>query len=129
MSRLILQAVSGESKFTDVIFHLELFMSVSYADTGMPVSGLTAKHVRLCSPQGKLFDAHIAACNETTWDRGGENAGCYTVSVSITKDGGKQMLEWLEGEYYPFGIQVRFTDSQSQTHFGQTVTRIQSLGK
>jgi hypothetical protein len=35
----------------------------------------------------------------------------------------------MEGEFYPFGVQVRFKDPSGATHLGQTVVRIQSLGK
>ncbi len=130
MPRLIVEAVSGESKFTDVVFHLELFVSVSDALTGAPISGLLPDHFRLCTPSGKLFDATIAAGIEATWPRSnGEHSGCYALGITITREGGKQKIEWIEGEYYPFGIQVRYADDQSQIHAGQTVVRVQSLGK
>jgi len=130
MARLIIEAVSGESKFSDIMFHLELFVSVSDAKTGIPVSGLRPEHFRLSSPVGKLFDMTISSQTEAAWD-GVQNdgAGCYSLGVSISKDGGKQKLEWIEGEFYPFGIQVRFTDDQNELYMGQTVVRVQSLGK
>ncbi len=130
MSRLIVEAVSGESKFTDIVFHLELFVSVSDANSGAPISGLLPDHFRLCSPSGKVFDTSISAGVEAAWSRsGGEQSGCYALGITIAKDGGKQNLEWMEGEYYPFGIQVRYTDDHNEVHAGQTVVRVQSLGK
>jgi hypothetical protein len=130
MSRLIVEAVSGESKFIDIVFHLELFVSVSDAKTGAPVSGLAPDHFRLCSPSGKLFDTLISAGIEASWGHvQGDAAGCYSLGISISKDGGKQKLEWMEGEYYPFGVQVHYVDDQNEAHMGQTVVRIQSLGK
>jgi hypothetical protein len=130
MSRLIVEAVSGESKFIDIVFQLELFVSVSDSQTGAPVSGLMLDSFRLCAPSGALFDTVIAAGTEAAWGGvHGESSGCYSLSVSISMDSGKNKLEWVEGEYYPFGIQVQFTDDNNSTHMGQTVVRIQSLGK
>ena len=130
MSRLIVEAVSGESKFIDIVFQLELFVSVSDAQTGAPVSGLMLDNFRLCAPSGALFDTVIAAGTEAAWDGAkGETSGCYSLSVSISKEGDKNKLEWVEGEYYPFGIQVQYTDDDGNQHMGQTVVRVQSLGK
>jgi hypothetical protein len=130
MSRLIVAAVSGESKFTDIVFHLELFVSVSDAQSGAPISGLMPDHFRLCSPSGKVFDTTIAACNEADWPQShGEHSGCYALGITIPRGDGKQKVEWVEGEFYPFGIQVRYTDEHNEVHAGQTVVRVQSLGK
>jgi hypothetical protein len=130
MPRLIVEAVSGESNFTDILFHLELFVSVSDANTGIPVSGLRPEHFRLCSPVGKLYDMNISTQSEANWNLvENEGSGCYSFGIAIAKDSGKQKLEWIEGEYYPFGIQVCFTDDRNELYMGQTVVRIQSLGK
>jgi hypothetical protein len=129
MSRLIVEAVSGESKFTDIVFNLELFVSVSDATSGAPISGLQAEHFRLCSPSGKVFDSAISSSAEAFWSRSAEHAGCYALGITIAKDAGKQKLEWMEGEFYPFGVQVRYTDEHNEVHAGQTVVRVQSLGK
>jgi hypothetical protein len=130
MSRLIVEAVSGESKFIDIVFQLELFVSVCDAATGAPVSGLMLDNFRLCAPSGALFDTVIAAGTEAAWDGSKEErAGCYSLSISISKESSKTKREWIEGEYYPFGIQAFYTDDNGQTHMGQTVVRVQSLGK
>jgi hypothetical protein len=126
MSRLIVQAVSGESKFIDVAFQLSLFVSVT-TDTGAPVSGLAIDNFRLCAPSGSLFGIGISSGAEANWNSG-DSAGCYSLNVTISRDQ-KQKLEWIEGEYYPFGIQVQFNDEHNHPHMGQTVVRVQSLGK
>jgi len=129
MARLVIDAVSGESKFVDIARHLELFVCVSDALTGVPISGLQPKHFRLCSPAGKVFGTKVEACTETTWEKGGnDSTGCYALSVVVTQEGSSKQLEWLEGEFYPFGIQVRFSDDTKEVHMGLTVVRIQSLG-
>jgi hypothetical protein len=129
MSRLIIEAVSGESKFVDVISRLELFVTVCHAETGAPISGLQPKHFRLCAPSGKLFGAVVDTCEEAVWDKANTDpSGCYALSIAISKEDGHPM-EWIEGEFYPFGIQVRYSDSNKLVHMGQTVVHVQSLGK
>src|SRR5262245_16942720 len=111
MSRLVIEAVSSESKFTDVVFQLELFVSVSDAVTGGPISGLGPDHFRVCAPSGKIFDTVISGCEEAAWGRSsGEPSGCYVLSIGISKEGTQEKVEWTEGEFYPFGVQVRYTD-------------------
>jgi hypothetical protein len=130
MSRLLVTAVSGESKFLDIVFHLELFVCVVDANTGEPITGLLADHFRLCSPVGMVYGSVISACTEATWNpQNTEGAGCYSLNIAVSKDVEKQKLEWMEGEFYTFGIQARYTDESQATHIGQTVVRVQSLGK
>ena len=103
---------------------------VSDALTGVPMSGLQPKHFRLCSPTGKIFDTAVDTCSEARWEKADTApSGCYALSVVVKKEGGGKPLEWLEGEFYPFGVQVRFSDDTKEIHMGQTVVRIQSLGK
>jgi hypothetical protein len=129
MARLIVKAVSGESKFVDIAFHLELFVSVSDSLTGVPIAGLQPRHFRLCSPTGKVFGTKVDTCVETPWEKGNsESSGCYALSIVITQGDGGEKLEWMEGEFYPFGVQVRFSDDTKEIHMGQTVVRVQSLG-
>jgi hypothetical protein len=128
MARLMVEAVSGESKFVDVAHRLELFVCVTDALTGMPISGLQPKHFRLCAPPGKVFGSEVDTCTETVWNKANSDpTGCYALSVVVTKESGDP-LQWLEGEFYPFGIQVRFSDDTKEIHMGQTVVRVQSLG-
>lgn len=126
MSRLIVQAVSGESKFVDVAFQLALFVSVT-TESGAAVSGLALDNFRLCAPAGSLFGIAVSSGAEATWNNG-DNAGCYSLNVTISRDQSSNH-EWIEGEYYPFGIQVQFNDEHNNPHMGQTVVRVQSLGK
>jgi hypothetical protein len=130
MPRLIVEALSGESKYVDVINRLELFVTVCDATTGTPIPGLQPKHFRICAPNGKLFGISVDTCTEAVWDQSSTDpTGCYALSIAITQDGNGHPLEWIEGEFYPFGIQVLFIDNNKQVHRGQTIARIQSLGK
>jgi len=130
MPRLIVDAVSGESKFIDIAYQLELFVTVCDAASGAPISGLMSDHFRACSPAGALFDITIGTCVESAWDaESGEGSGCYSLSVSLSQGDGAEPIAWLEGEFYPLGIQVRYEDQLGEAHMGQTVVRVQSLGK
>lgn len=130
MPRLIVDAVSGESKFIDIAYQLELFVTVCDATGGAPVSGLCDHHFRACAPAGALFDIAINGCTESNWDaESGEGTGCYSLSVSLSQGANAQPIPWLEGEFYPLGIQVRYADQNGESHMGQTVVRVQSLGK
>ena len=129
MPRLIVEAVSGESRFTDIAYQLELFVSITDAISGLPIAGLQREHFRLCSPNGKVFDAVIGTCTEAPWiGSSGERSGCYALGITIARDD-KQKIEWIEGEYYPFGVQAFYADESSAVHYGQCVVRVQSLGR
>jgi hypothetical protein len=132
MTRLIVEAVSGETKFVDLRSRLELFVSVARAADGSPVTGLKAQDFRFCSPAGTVYGLTLEGGREATWEGvESEGTGCYSLSIAFKPEpsGRNPAREWMEGEFYPFGIQVRFRDSTGATHFGQTVVRIQSLGK
>ena len=131
MTRLIVEAVSGETKFVDLRSRLELFVSVARAADGSPVTGLKAQDFRFCSPAGTVYGLTLEGGREATWEGAeSEGTGCYSLSIAFKPEGGRNAArEWMEGEFYPFGIQVRFKDSSGATHLGQTVVRIQSLGK
>lgn len=131
MTRLIVEAVSGETKFVDLRSRLELFVSVARAADGSPVTGLKAQDFRFCSPAGTVYGLTLEGGREATWE-GAENegTGCYSLSIAFKPESGRTPArEWIEGEFYPFGVQVRYRDSSGATHLGQTVVRIQSLGK
>jgi hypothetical protein len=130
MSRLIVEAVSSETRFVDLRSRLELFVSVSRASDGAPVTGLQTKDFRFCSPAGNVYGLTLEGGREAVWEGTSEAAGCYSLSVAFKGEGGRTPArEWVEGEFYPFGIQVRFKDAAGALHAGQTVVRIQSLGK
>lgn len=130
MTRLIVEAVSGETRFVDLRSRLELFVSVSHARNGAPVTGLRTQDFRFCSPAGTVFGLTLERGPEAQWEGTSEPAGCYSLSVAFKPEGGRRPArEWVEGEFYPFGIQVRYQDSAGVVHLGQTVVRVQSLGK
>jgi hypothetical protein len=130
MSRLIVEAVSSETRFVDLRSRLELFVSVSRAADGSPVTGLETGDFRFCSPAGTVYGLTLEGGREATWEGTSEAAGCYSLSVAFKGEAGRSPVrEWVEGEFYPFGIQVRFKDSAGALHAGQTVVRVQSLGK
>ncbi len=131
MARLIVEAVSEEYRSVDVVWHLLLFVSVSRADDGAPVTGLKQEDFRICSPLGSVLELKLLGGSEAQWEPADiESAGCYSLSV-IRKweSGGPAIFEWVKGEFYPFGIQVRVRDKAGLAHIGQTVVRIESLGK
>lgn len=130
MGRLIVEAVSSETKFVDLRSRLELFVTVSRASDGSPVTGLETQDFRFCSPAGTVYGLTLEGGREATWEGLTEAAGCYSLSVAFRPEGGRAPTrEWVEGEFYPFGVQVRFKDSAGTLHSGQTVVRVQSLGK
>ena len=132
MTRLIVEAVSGETKFVDLRSRLELFVSVAHAADGAPVTGLKAQDFRFCSPAGTVYGLTLEGGREASWEGSdSEGTGCYSLSIAFKPEssGRNPAREWMEGEFYPFGIQVRFRDASGVTHLGQTVVRIQSLGK
>lgn len=130
MARLIVEAVSGESRFVDVAGQLVLFVSVTRQD-GTAVTGLKAPHFRVTAPAGSVYGLALQRVEEARWDGAAtEPAGCYTLNIAFQVDARtSEKREWIEGEFYAFAIQVRFTESGNQAHSGQTVVRIESLGK
>jgi hypothetical protein len=130
MGCLIVEAVSGESRFVDVAGQLVLFVSVTRPD-GLPVTGLKAQHFRVAAPAGSVYGLVLQRVEEAHWEgAAAESAGCYTLSIAFQSDARtNEKREWIEGEFYPFAIQVRFTEGGNQAHSGQTVVRIESLGK
>ena len=132
MARLLVEAVSREYTSVDRVWHLMLFVSVSRADDGSPVTGLKQEHFRICSPLGHVLDMNLVGGSEAQWEpTDTEPAGCYSLSVTRKQEtGGPPILEWVKGEFYPFGIQVRVRDRKTkETHLGQTVVRVESLGR
>jgi hypothetical protein len=132
MTRLIVEAVSGETKFVDLRSRLELFVSVARAADGAPVTGLKAQDFRFCSPAGTVYGLTLEGGREATWEGAeSEGTGCYSLSIAFKPEpsGRTPKREWMEGEFYPFGLQVSYKDAAGATHLGQTVVRIQSLGK
>ena len=132
MARLIVEAVSREYKSADAAWRLTLFVSVSRADDGAPVTGLALSAFRICSPLGELLDLELLEGREACWEPDDtEPAGCYALDVRRKWEGGGTPVQpWTKGEFYSFGIQVRRHDEASgTTDRGQTVIRVESLGQ
>lgn len=127
MARLLVEAVTGESKLTDIVWEIAVDVSVSRVDDGSSVTGLAAKNFRVASSLGSVYDFKLGA-HEWKWEpQDTEPAGCYRLGISITP--GPQ--EFLEGQIYKFGIQVRtFDDSRPPkvTDQGQTIVALVSEG-
>ena len=131
MSRLIVAAVSAESRFVDVAGRLVLFVSVSRQDDGAPVAGLKLQHFRIAAPVGSVYGLNLESVEEAKWEgQQPEDAGCYSLSVALQSDANNgEQREWIEGEFDAFAVQVRFNTGGTQMHSGQAVIRVESLGK
>jgi hypothetical protein len=125
MARLIVEAVTNENTGSDSVGRLNLFVSVSRADDGTPVTGLTKDNFRISSSIGIVIDPAVSSTvSEAKWEPGdSELSGCYR--ISILRGGGDN---WSKGELYAFGIQVRVNEGGSPVHFGQTAVSVTSLG-
>ncbi len=140
MGRLIISAVSNESRRVDVVGRLLVFVSVSQAADGQPVSGLSRENFRIVSAAGLVVDPTPALVSEVEWEAAtGEFSGCYRLSINQSRSGGDesgQAPPWIPGESYAFGIQVRVLEAheidgqtvQIPVDFGQTVLQVTSLG-
>lgn len=140
MARLIVSAVSNESHSVDVVGRLLVFVSVSRASDGQPVTGLGLDNFRIASSLGSVLDPRLALVSEVEWEPASqEPSGCYRLSIERGRlAAGESELSgaWLKGESYAFGIQVRvfethLIDGQSvevPVDWGQVVLRVSSLG-
>lgn len=140
MARLIVFAVSNESHSVDVEGRLLVFVSVSRASDGQPVTGLGLDNFRIASSLGSVLDPRLAVVSEVEWEPGSqEPSGCYRLSIERGRTSmGKSEPsgQWMKGEWYAFGIQVRVfemhsIDGQSvevPVDWGQVVLQVGSLG-
>lgn len=130
MSRLIVEAVSQESKSSDLVWHLEIYVSVSHADSGKPVTGLTLENFRVCAFVGLILELKLHSASESEWEtQDTEPSGCYRISITRKSESESAVQKWTKGEFYSFGIQARIFDKKSKvTDAGQTVVRVESLG-
>jgi hypothetical protein len=131
MARLIVDAVSQESKSVhDDGYVLVLFASVSYADTGAPVNGLTAEHFRVSSPLGAVFEMNILGSQEVDWEPADTDAaGCYSLRITRKWAHTGELSEWNKLEASCFGLQVRVPGEDDAVHMGQTTLRQESLAR
>src|SRR5215469_8670282 len=99
MSRLIVKAVSAESTVS-ASSDGSLYVSVSRATNGKPVTGLSEKNFR-ATVEGE--DLIINAFGESLWSHpGGETTGCYSLGIAFADTTEK----WTKGEHYALGLQV-----------------------
>ena len=128
MARLLVDAVSHETS-ADTHFAIETFVSVSRADTGMSVTGLTKDNFRVTFFIGGSVDPTLTV-SETKWEPDDvELAGCYHLTVFFP-----DTVDWVNvGQRWPLGIQVRtfgrLGGGNEPGDFGQTVLYLQSLGE
>ncbi|MEZ4415785.1 MAG: hypothetical protein R3E10_08515 [Gemmatimonadota bacterium] len=107
MARLIVSAVSREST-GDSWHRLLLYASVSRADDGSPVTGLTKANFRITSNISLVVDPAVWSVHETMWEPGDAiPSGCYLLDIGRTEG-------WGAGHNYTFGIQVRTFDGSGR---------------
>jgi|RhiMethySRZTD1v2_1073278.scaffolds.fasta_scaffold09804_5 hypothetical protein len=136
MARLIVNAVSNETRSSDLVNHLVLYVSVSHAKDGKPVTGLTDANFRVASSVGSVIQAVVQSAYEGRWEPDDqEPAGCYRLSVF--RDPTSPLGSWRQGECYAFGVQVRTFREVGKgrrkhavpADHGQTVVAVESFGK
>jgi hypothetical protein len=82
VARLLVEARTAEWTSGDVVRELLVGVSVSRADDGTPVTGLTADNFRVAAQLGDLSDFAIDQVSEWEWEPSAvELAGCYQLSV------------------------------------------------
>ncbi len=131
MARLIVDAVSQESQSVhEDGYVLLLFVSVSRADTGAPVNGLTREHFRVCSPLGAVYEMNILDSREVEWEPADtEAAGCYSLRIVRKWAHSGELSEWNKLEAACFGLQVRADGEDGIAHMGQTALRLESQSR
>jgi hypothetical protein len=133
MARLLVEAVGNEARSVDVVADILVYVSVSKADTGEPVTGLVKENFRICSSIGLAIDPAVSLVSESKWEPD-DLAGCYSLWIYRGQGG-----QWAKGEFYAFGIQVNWrqkkrvkrngkTHTEAILHQGQTVVSVESQG-
>ena len=125
MARLLVEAVTREST-GDAWHRLLIYVSVSRADDGSPVTGLTKRNFRITSNISLVVDPQVWSVHETAWEPGDkEPSGCYTIDIHRT-DG------WGPGQNYTLGVQARTFDGKGRdadvVDQGQTAVSVISTG-
>lgn len=100
MARLLVSAVTREST-GDSWHRLLIYVSVSRADDGSPVTGLDQSNFRVTSNLSLVIDPTVAAVHETNWEPSDtEPSGCYSIDIGRPEG-------WGPGQNYTFGVQAR----------------------
>ena len=119
MPRLIVNAVSAETVNVDSVGAIAMWVSVSRADNGKPITGLSEKNFRVGTAG---IDLTIVTCAEVKY-ASNDLSGCYQLNVRQA-----DASPWFKGEYYQFVVQARVFKGKALTSSGQTAVNIQSLG-
>lgn len=123
MARLIVNAVSAESAGSNIAGEVQLYVSVSRADDGKPVTGLTKDNFRLASSVGLAIDTTIASCSESNWEPAdNEPSGCYQLGIKRSDS-----QKWGQGLTYQFGVQARTLNGKVVVDCGQTAADLKVL--
>ena len=128
MARLIVDAVSNEKRdFDDET--IMLTVSVSRADDGASVTGLTAQNFAMSNTEKKTgFDPvdYNLQVSERNWDAAAQPSGIYDISIT-NKTFSKVFADAMN---YTFGLRVKtFSLVKNPIDIGQTVISVASLGK
>ncbi len=108
MARLIVDAVSRIFSGDDN--QLELLVSVSRADTGWAVTGLTSPNFQLSHRLGANLKLEIRMVEEARWETSDTTpSGCYYLLTQVTREDGRRMEAWEVNQVleHSFGLRVR----------------------
>lgn len=101
MARLLVSAVTRESAGSDTVHQLLIFVSVSRADDGSPVTGLDKSNFRITSSISLAADPTVTSVHEAKWEPAdAEPSGCYSINIGRSEG-------WGKGQTYVFGVQAR----------------------
>lgn len=125
MARLVVAAVNAEWTSGDIFDIVLIAVSVSRADDGTPVTGLTRDNFRVASTVGTALDATVHQVDERKWEPDdAEPSGCYSLMIRL--QGGH-----TPGARYVYGVQARtFAEGAPPdvTDEGQTIIELISAG-
>jgi hypothetical protein len=125
MARLVVEAQSSEWVTVDVVYEVLVAVSVSRADSGTPVTGLTTRNFRVAVPYGLVQDFKVVRVSEAKWEpEDVDLAGIYQLEIVMSP-----AEEFVKGERYVFGVQARTFDGSAVVDRGQTVVELISMGR
>lgn len=135
MARLIVEAVSYEGNAASYPGNSDapptprrVLVSVSRADTGAPVHGLTVDDFRTSHRHGSNTSLSFSAQSELTWTDG-RPAGAYMLEVRLQRNGAYEA--WAPGTLFEFvlGVRVRDTSGDDDAGEPETVRRGGEIGR
>ena len=135
MARLIVEAISYEGNAVSYPGNSDapptprrVLVSVSRADTGAPVTGLTANDFRTSHRYGYSTSLSFDAESELEWHGGGPS-GAYVLEVHLLRNG--QYEDWGPGNLFEFvlGVRVRDASADDDPEGPRTVPRRGEIGR